>query len=81
MLHLALHFVVPALVVALFYRKRWRSAYAWLIGTMVVDIDHVLADPIYDPGRCSIGFHPLHDPWLIGLYLLLCLTAQDRAKR
>ena len=78
MLHLALHFVVPALVVALFYRKRWRSAYAWLIGTMVVDIDHVLADPIYDPGRCSIGFHPLHDPWFIGLYLLLCLPPQTR---
>ena len=27
---------------------------------MVIDVDHLLADPIYDPDRCSIGFHPLH---------------------
>jgi hypothetical protein len=28
--------------------------------TMIVDLDHLLATPIFDPGRCSIGFHPLH---------------------
>ena len=27
---------------------------------LVIDLDHLLADPIYDPGRCSVGFHPLH---------------------
>ncbi len=31
-----------------------------MIATMLVDIDHLLATPIYDPLRCSIGFHPLH---------------------
>jgi hypothetical protein len=34
----------------------------------VVDVDHVLADPVYDPGRCGIGFHPLHSPVAIGTY-------------
>ena len=27
--------------------------------TMMVDLDHLIADPIFDPQRC-IGFHPLH---------------------
>jgi hypothetical protein len=31
-----------------------------MIATMLVDIDHLLASPIYDPLRCSIGYHPLH---------------------
>ncbi len=68
MLHLVLHFLVPAAVTALFFRDNWKSAYLVMIATMVVDIDHVIADPIYDPERCSIGFHPLHQPWFIALY-------------
>ena len=78
MIHLALHFLVPAVLVVLFYRKTWKLAYLIMIAAMVVDIDHLLADPIYDPGRCSIGFHPLHQPWFVGLYLLLCLIPQSR---
>ncbi|MCW9706394.1 hypothetical protein J6I44_05990 [Aliifodinibius sp. 1BSP15-2V2] len=40
---------------------------------MVVDLDHLLADPIYDPERCSIGFHPLHTTPAIILYGLMFL--------
>lgn len=57
LLHLALHIVVPALVAAMFYRKRWLGAWLWLLAGWVIDLDHLLADPIYAPGRCSIGFH------------------------
>ena len=57
---------------------RWQVAYLILIATMVVDIDHLLANPIYDPNRCSIGFHPLHQPGFIGLYLLLCFIPKTR---
>ncbi len=39
--------------------------------TMLVDADHLLANPIFDPNRCSIGFHPLHTYWLFPLYLAL----------
>ncbi len=28
--------------------------------TMLVDLDHLLANPIYDATRCSINYHPLH---------------------
>ena len=78
MLHILLHFLVPAFVVALLFRDKWRLSYLILIGTMLVDLDHLLANPIYDPQRCSIAFHPLHSFWAIGLYLLLCFPKQTR---
>ena len=47
--------------------------------TMVVDIDHLLADPIYDPERCSIGFHPLHQLLPIAGYAVLSLIPKTRS--
>jgi hypothetical protein len=41
---------------------------------MVVDADHLLADPIYDPNRCSIGFHPLHTLPAVAVYVLMWLV-------
>jgi len=77
-LHLALHFIVPGIIVALFYKKRWKIAYPVMIATMLVDLDHLLASPIYDMGRCSIGFHPLHGPLAIAIYSLLCFFPKTR---
>lgn len=71
MLHIALHFLVPAIIALLFYRKQWIKVYLIFIATMLVDLDHLLADPIYDPERCSIGFHPLHSWIAIGVYFLM----------
>ena len=49
-----------------------------MMSTMLVDIDHLLANPVYDPARCSIGFHPLHG-WLpIVLYVALCFCKKTR---
>lgn len=71
MIHILLHLIVPLLVARVFYAGRWRQA-AWImIATMVVDVDHLLANPIYDPDRCSIGFHPLHTPPAIAVYAAL----------
>lgn len=58
--HLILHALVPGLVAWLAFRPRWRRAWLIMVFTMAVDLDHLLADPIYDPNRCGIGFHPLH---------------------
>ena len=49
-----------------------------LVSTMLVDLDHLLASPIYDPTRCSIGFHPLHGYIPIGFYGLLLLHKYSR---
>lgn len=74
MVHIALHLLVPVTVAALAYRPEWRSAGLIMIATMLVDLDHLFADPIYDPERCSIGFHPLHGSVPIGIYMMLCLA-------
>jgi len=42
-----------------------------LLATWLVDLDHLVASPVYDPERCSIGFHPLHEWPVIALYLAL----------
>lgn len=78
MLHIALHFILPALIVAVFFRKNWRYAYLIMGSTMIVDLDHMVASPIYDAARCSIGFHPLHKIWLVGLYVALCFVSRAR---
>lgn len=49
-----------------------------MLATMLVDIDHLTANPIYDPGRCSIGNHPLHGLFPILLYMLLCFNSKTR---
>lgn len=78
MIHILLHFLVPALIVGIFFFRQWKSAYTLMMATMLVDIDHLLASPIYDPNRCSIGFHPLHEPWLMLMYLALCFVPKAR---
>lgn len=71
MIHLLLHLAAPLAVAGLVYRSRRAEAAAVLLATMVVDVDHLLADPIYDPERCSIGFHPLHTDVAVGIYLAI----------
>ncbi len=49
-----------------------------MVATMVVDLDHLLADPIYDPQRCGVGFHPLHTYSTIAIYAVLTLIPSTR---
>lgn len=66
-IHLLLHMLVPGGVACLLFRSKWRRAWGVMLLTMLVDLDHLLANPIFDPGRCSVGFHPLHSvPAIIG---------------
>jgi hypothetical protein len=78
MLHLSLHLIVPLVVVGLFFKKDRKIAYFIMLSTMLVDLDHLLANPIYDPNRCSIGFHPLHQPWFIAFYFILSFYQKTR---
>jgi len=76
--HLVLHFFAPLLIAFLFFRENWKLSYLVMMATMLVDLDHLLASPIYDASRCSIGFHPLHQYWFIGLYLTMSLFLKTR---
>ncbi len=73
MLHVLLHFAVPVAIAAAFYRPEATRAALIMIATIVVDADHLLANPVYDPERCSIGHHPLHTVTALGFYSLLFL--------
>ncbi len=52
-----------------------------MLFTMVVDVDHLLAVPIYAPNRCSILFHPLHTVWPMVIYtIMLCWPLANKGK-
>lgn len=69
MLHILLHFAVPAVLALVVKARPWWKVYALLMLGMVVDVDHVLASPLYDPLRCGMGFHPLHTWPAVLLYM------------
>lgn len=45
---------------------------------MLVDLDHLLATPIFEANRCSINYHPLHSYYAIGVYVLLVIPQKTR---
>ena len=76
--HIVLHFLIPGFVSRIFLNERWKFAWLVMVLTMIVDIDHFLANPIYDPNRCGIGFHPLHSYVAIGVYLVMTAIPKVR---
>ena len=66
-----LHFFFPWLLAKRFAGDRVGKVYLILFSTMLVDLDHLLARPLFDPQRCSIGFHPLHSYYAMGVYCLM----------
>lgn len=71
-IHYSFHFIAPGLLAWLLFPERWEIAWVLMLATMLVDLDHLLAKPIFDPSRCSIGFHVLHTyPAIIVYFLLL----------
>ena len=76
--HLFLHFTVPLIVAVIFFNKNFKVAYLIFIATMMVDLDHLLATPVFDPNRCSIGFHPLHRIPVITVFAVMSLIPRLR---
>ena len=70
-LHYSLHFLLPLIIAIIFFKKEWKKVYVIMMLTMLVDLDHLLADPIYQADRCSINFHPLHSYYAIALYFIM----------
>lgn len=77
-LHYFLHFGAPLFIALYFYKKNWLRVYGIFILSMAVDLDHLLATPIFDANRCSINFHPLHSYYAIVVYCLLLLPKKTR---
>lgn len=76
--HYGLHFVAPILLALLFRKDRRVKAYFVMLATMIVDADHLLANPIYDSTRMSIGYHPLHSYIAIVIYVIMCFLPYEK---
>ncbi|AFU98561.1 DUF6122 family protein [Simiduia agarivorans] len=76
--HLLLHILVPLALARLFARGQWLPVWGVMMATMLVDLDHLLATPLYDPERCSVTTHPLHRVWFWPVYGLMALWPKTR---
>lgn len=77
-LHYSLHLLFPGLIAFVFFREKWNQIYLIFLATMLVDLDHLLVNPVFDPNRCGINFHPLHSYYAIGVYFLFLITKKTR---
>lgn len=73
-LHYGGHWLVPFLIARVLWAKNWLRAGLVVASANLIDLDHLLADPMFDPDRCSIGFHPLHGWFAAGAYCAMLLV-------
>tara|TARA_R110001632_G_scaffold59676_1_gene144974 strand:- start:1378 stop:1764 length:387 start_codon:yes stop_codon:yes gene_type:complete len=70
-IHYFLHFGFPFIIAFIFFRKDWKKVSFILIATMLVDLDHLVANPLFQANRCSINFHILHSYYAMAVYVVL----------
>jgi len=71
LIHYGIHFLVPILIAFYFFKENRLKVVLILLAAIFIDVDHFWATPLFDPNRCSIGFHPLHSYWAIIGYGIL----------
>ncbi|MCL5130435.1 DUF6122 family protein [Algibacter sp. L4_22] len=76
--HYGCHFLLPLAVALIWFKPNWKTAYFIMICGMLIDLDHLLATPVFDPNRCSINFHPLHTYYALAVYILLLFFKKTR---
>ncbi len=76
-IHYFLHFFVIIGIAYWYSPKQWKLNYIILLATMIVDIDHLWANPIFDPMRCSIGYHTFHSTFFISTYLTTLIVVKN----
>ncbi|MDO5971688.1 DUF6122 family protein [Flavivirga aquimarina] len=76
--HYGCHIFIPLLVALIWYKRFWKLAFLIMFSGMWIDLDHLLATPIFDPSRCSINFHPLHSYYAIAVYIILLFPKKTR---
>jgi hypothetical protein len=78
LIHYSIHFGLPLLIAILFFKSNWKMAYLIMVSCILIDIDHLVAYPVFDPNRCSINFHPLHSYYAIVIYIALAIFKKTR---
>jgi hypothetical protein len=77
-IHYFLHLIFPVIIAYKFLGNVWKKGAIIFLLTMIIDLDHLIAHPIFNPCRCSIGFHPLHSYFAILIYILLLAHTKTR---
>ncbi len=77
-IHYGMHFLLPFVIAFIFFRKNFWKASLLILLANLIDLDHLLASPIFDPDRCSIGFHLLHSYPAILIYMILLMIPKVR---
>lgn len=78
LIHYGIHFVLPLLVAVIFFKPKWLLTTCIMWACFAIDLDHLLATPMFDPSRCSINFHPLHSYYAIAVYAVLSFWKPSR---
>ncbi len=78
LIHYGLHLGIPVALAFGLYPRKTLPAFLWMLAGWGIDLDHLLAQPIFDPQRCSPGFHLLHSLPAIGLYFILAAYPKTR---
>jgi hypothetical protein len=78
LIHYGIHLGLPLVVALTFFKKQWKVATLIMLAGLFIDIDHLIAYPIFDANRCSINFHPLHTYYAMIIYLLLLIPKKTR---
>ena len=77
-LHYSIHLGLPLAVALIFFKNYWEAAYLIMLAGLLIDLDHLVATPIFDANRCSINFHPLHTYYAMIIYVLLLIPQKTR---
>lgn len=77
-LHYGMHYLMPFIIALIFFKKDFWKASLIMLAANLIDLDHFLATPVFDPDRCSIGFHYLHSYFAITIYFLLLIPKLTR---
>lgn len=73
-----MHFMVPGVIAWFFFRKKWKIVWLIFLATMLIDVDHLWATPIFDSNRCSINFHFFHTTKAAIVYSILLISNKTR---
>ncbi|MFV0566160.1 MAG: DUF6122 family protein [Flavobacteriaceae bacterium] len=76
--HYGCHIFLPLAVALIWYKPQWKTAFLIMLCGMLIDIDHLLATPVFSANRCSINFHPLHSYYAIVFYVGLLFFKKTR---
>ena len=80
LIHYSFHFIVPLFFAKIFFKDNWKEVFVIMLLTMLIDLDHLVASPIFDANRCSIGYHPLHTVYASIFYLALLFSPSWKIK-